>query len=72
MMIRSREDSSYDTRISGFDFLFHLYSDLPVVLNHADLVFLPVEVLPPGLWRTVLQENAAVLAVKLLAHLLSL
>ena len=69
MMIRSREDSSYDTRISGFDFLFHLYSDLPVMLNHSLFMFLAIEMFTTSLRRAVLQEDSTILAVKLFTHL---
>lgn len=54
--------------IPGLDVFLHLDSNLAVVFDHALLVLLAVEVLPSGLRRAVLQEDAAVLAVKLLAH----
>jgi hypothetical protein len=38
------------------------------MLDHSLLVLFAIEVLSSGLGRTVLQENPAVLAVKLLAH----
>lgn len=59
---------SYHAVVPGLDVFFHLDSNLSVVLDHPLLVLLAVEVFAASLGRAVLEEDAAVLAVKLLAH----
>lgn len=59
---------SNHTHISGLDLFFHLYSYLSVMLNHSLFVLLAIKVLPSCLRRAVLQENTAILTVKLFAH----
>jgi hypothetical protein len=59
---------SYHAVVPGLDIFFHLDSNLPVVFDHPLLVLLAVEVFAPSLGRAVLEEDAAVLAVKFLAH----
>ncbi len=59
---------SYHAAVSGLDIFLHLDSYLSVMFDHALFVFLAIEVFAAGLGRAVLEEDAAVLAVKLLAH----
>ena len=60
--------SSYHAVIACLDIFFHLNSYLSVVFDHSLFVFLSIEVFAPGLGWTVLEEDAAVLAVKFLTH----
>ena len=55
--------------ISGLDLLFHLNSDLSVVLDHTLLVLLTVKVFSASLRGTIFEEDSTVFTVKFLAHL---
>jgi hypothetical protein len=61
--------SGHDAGVSGLNLLFHLHSNLPEVFDESLFVLLAVRMLAAGLGRAVLQEDSAVFAVKLLAHL---
>lgn len=68
LTIDADDDHSYHATIPGLDILLHLHSNLPVMFDHPLLMLLAVEVLASRLGGAVLEEDAAVLAVKLLAH----
>lgn len=66
--INADDDHSYHATIPGLDILLHLHSNLAVMFNHPLLMLLAVEVFASRLGRAVLEEDAAVFTVKLLAH----